>query len=81
MKKPKVHSEQETRQSMRATAAELGCLKELDDILVLTDKRLLGCVDPVAREQIAIEGIKMIEMLLTTTPQDIEINGKLVKLK
>lgn len=76
----KILSEQETRANMMSLARELGCTQELKMIFDLTDAKLRNCTNEVERREIAIEGMKLIERLLTATPESIEMDGKIVKL-
>ncbi len=77
----KKFSEAQIRQSMMDNARIIGCHKELQQIFDQTDAKLLACGNQQERVQIAIESIRLIEMLLTSTPEDLVINGVNVKMK
>jgi hypothetical protein len=78
--KRKVLDEQTTRANMLSAAREIGCEGELKQIFAMTDAKLRGVSNEVERKEIVVEAISLIERLLTSTPEDVVLDGKRIKL-
>ena len=78
MAKQKVKTEKETREGILRLARDLGCEGEVSKIFSVCDERLRTAITPLERQEIAVEGVKMIELLLNSTPDPLIVGNKVI---
>jgi len=78
MGKKKILSELETRNNILKAAKQLGCEKDVIQIFNKYDLLLRNCTNLQEREAISTMGNLEIHRLLSSTPGELSINGKII---